>query len=377
MSSPLPITLVLVAYDKADVVGPAIESAAKGSVPPDLIVISDDGSGDGTPDIAETAARRAGVPCRIVRHPRLGVYRIQAMRNTCAANALEGSVVYLSDSDCVFGPLALETHLEIHRRNECALGTGPRFEFLSGQAGPFTSTGTTLEAAHYPDGTYCTPVGANVSFRKALWRELGGFDRAFDGSYGFEEYEFSARALRAGARCVSDPGAWVIHCPHPTVFGHRVPARNQREFDRKYGIDHERHEGAFVHDRVVPWYWSGRRKAPLLGTRVELDAEWGAPPGFVPPPHLQLSRTLRPLIAAAERALGGDRAALASLKELVHSTIDGRTLADGSPGMIYFRELQWVTEHFAERKELRQRLQHWLEGARGVEAALGNGGIEP
>ncbi len=365
----LPLTLVLVAWQKAGVVGLAVESAAKGSLPPDLLVVSDDGSSDGTPEVAEQAARRHGIPCAVVRHPRLGTYRIQAMRNTCAANARDG-VVVLSDSDCIFGEHALATHVEIHRRHPRAIGTGPRFEFLAGTSGPFTSTGTTLECAHYPDGIYCVPVGANLSFQKALWQELGGFDRGFDGSYGFEEYEFSARAQRAGARCVSDPGAYVIHCPHPTVFGHRVPARNLAAFNRKYGTDHDRVEHAFVHERATPWYWSGRRKAPLLGERVTLDPEWGAPPGFVPPPHLALSRSLQPLIDATERALGGAADGLAALKRLVHDTIDGRMLGQTSPGMIYFRELQWITEHFHAPAELRRRLQYWLGGARGVEDEL-------
>ncbi|MEM7199606.1 MAG: glycosyltransferase [Planctomycetota bacterium] len=370
VSRSVPVTLVLVSYNKADVVGLAIESAASGSVPPDLIVISDDGSDDGTPEVAEETARKVGITCCVIRHPRVGIYRIQAMRNTCAANALEG-VVYLSDSDCVFGPNTIETHCEIHQRFPMAIGTGPRFEYLAGTSGAFTSTFATLEYSHFPDGIHCVPVGANISFRKSLWRELGGFDRAFDGSYGMEEFEFTERALREGACAVSDPGAYVFHCPHPTVFGDRLPLRNMRVFNRKYEADHLRDEGVFVRDRVTPWYWSGRRKAPLLGAQVELDDEWGAPPGFVPPIHLQLSRTLKPLIEPVDRVIAsGDPKVLAVLDELVHRTLDTRMLAQTSPSLVYAQELQWITQHLKTRKELVEGLREWRECAIAIERTL-------
>ena len=368
MTRSLPITLVLVSYNKADVVSLAIESAARGSVPPDLLVLSDDGSDDGTPDVAEAAAKKAGIPCRVIRHERVGRYRIQAMRNTCAANALDG-VVYLSDSDCIFGPYSLESHRAIHEHHRDAIGTGPRFEYLSGASGPFTSTFATLEFAHFPHGAHCVPVGANYSFTKRFWKRQGGFDRAFDGSYGMEEFEFSARAEKSGGVCVSDPGAHVFHIPHETIFGNRSPYRNIAVFDRKYQRDHVGEEHYFIQRRVVPWYWRGRRKAPLVGAKQVLDS-WGAPVGFEPPLHLQLSRSLRPLIdpvtAFVARTNGGDLEALRAIP----LSLDWKMMARTSPGFNYLAELHsalWSSERV---EHIVPRLQRWLEGARGVEKEL-------
>ena len=378
MSGSLPITLALVAYNKVDVIGLAIESAARGSRPPDLLVISDDGSDDGTPDVAEATARREGIDCQVLRHPRVGVYRIQAMRNACAAHALEG-VVYLSDSDCIFGEHAIESHVELHRRHPRAVGTGPRYEYLDGMSGPFTSTSTTLEFAHFPHGTHAVPVGANMSFRRSLWRELGGFDRAFDGSYGLEEFEFSARAERAGALCVSDPGCYVFHCPHETVFGGRTPGRNLRLFNHKYGVDHLAQEREFVARCVAPWYWSGRRARPALGDAVQLD-EWGAPAGFVPPLHLQLSRTLQPLIALVQDAVQSDGdEALQPLAAVVFG-LDCGWLAPASAALQCMRELQAVLDHIEDRAEIDRRLRAWLTAASAVQSAreaVGAGGAAP
>ena len=365
---PFPITLVLVSYNKADVVSLSLESAAKGSMAPDLVVLSDDGSDDGTPDVAEATAKKLGLPIRIIRHPRVGRYRIQAMRNTCAANALDG-VVYLSDSDCIFGEHAIESHYAIHRTHCAAVGTGPRYEYLEGHSGPFTSTFVTLEFAHFPYGMHCVPVGANYSFPKRLWRQAGGFDRAFDGSYGMEEFEFSARCERAGAVCVSDPGAYVFHIPHETVFGHRKPFRNIRVFDRKYGTEHIAQEQVYIKDRVTPWYWRGKRKQPLLGDRVKLN-DWGAPEGFVPPLHLRLSRTLRPMIDPVERYLEtGSDSDFQDIAALPQS-VDWKMLGQTSPALIYLQDLNWIVRNVREKKDRKKRLRYWLNGAGGVERSM-------
>lgn len=359
----------MVAYKKADVVELSLASAANGSRRPDLVVISDDGSDDGTPDVAEDAARRLGLPCIVVRHRRVGRYRIQTMRNTCVANALDG-VVLLSDSDCIFGPHTLETIHELHLRNPCAVCSGPRYEFLSGHDGPFTSTFATLEFAHFPHATYGVPVGANISFRKSLWRRIGGFDRAFEGSYGMEEFEFSARAELAGATCISDPGAYLFHIPHDTVFGGRSPHANIRRFDTVFGRTHVADEWFYIARRVVPWYWRGNRKQPLLGATIELDAEWGAPAGFVPPLHLQLSRSLQPLIEPAQTLLATPNEQNLAALRVIPLSIYSHMVPQTSPAQIYLQNLHWITHAFPVGAELRRQLEIWLQGARAVDAAM-------
>jgi len=368
MTRPFPITLVMVSYNKADVVGLVIESAASGSMKPDLLVVSDDGSDDGTPDEAERAAHAVGIPCLVIRNQRVGRYRIQTMRNACAANALNG-VVYLSDSDCVFGEHAIESHYEIHRRYPLAIGTGPRFEFLEGTSGPFTSVFATLECAHFPEGHYSIPVGANYSFKKSLWKRLGGFDRAFEGSYGMEEFQFSQRAEKVGARCVSDPGAHVFHCPHETVFGSRSAMRNIGVFDATYGRDHCLEERILFEQRIAPWYWRGRRKRPILGSRVELN-EWGAPDGFVPPLQLQLSRSLAPLIDPVRRWLDTRDAEILAELRVMTGTLDWRRLRQTSPALVYLSDLHDLLHNHLDESDIDGRMRFWLEGASAADTAL-------
>ncbi|MGE0141798.1 MAG: glycosyltransferase family 2 protein [Planctomycetota bacterium] len=369
----LPITLVMVSYNKADTIGLSIQSAASGTRKPDLIVISDDGSSDGTPDVAEAAAARFGIPLRIIRHQRVGRFRLQTMRNTCAQNALDDGIVYLSDSDCIFGPHAIETHHRMHVEDGPAsivLGTGPRFEFLSGNSGPFTTTFTTLEFAHHPDATYVVPVGANYSFKKSTWNRLGGFDRAYDGAYGMDEFEFARRAEGIGAVAKSDPGAYVFHIPHETVFGNRNAFRNIDLFDRTFGIRHIELEHRFIVEHVIPWYWRGERKAPRVGlTACPLD-EYGAPAGFRPPLHLQLMNSLMPLIEPARNFVRAKRKSEVDGIRVVLERINEQLLAPASVPNLYQQDLRWVVNAFRETDELVARVSHWLEGAEHMEKQL-------
>ncbi len=323
-----PVTLVLVSYNKEDVIGKVIDSVGKGSLVPDLIVVSDDGSTDGTLDAAEASAKRSGIPVKLLKHPRSGPYRLQTMRNSGVSAALEG-MVFISDSDCLFGEYTLETHYEMHKRNPFAIGTGPRFEFLMGTSGPFKSMYCTLEYSHYPFSNYLVPFGANISFRKSLWRRLGGFDRIYEGSYGLDDHEFCLRAEYYGAKCISDPGGYLIHCPHETIFGGRAVKRNWFVFKKTFGLHIGAEEWWFVHFRVVPYYWKGGRKEPILGDKVKLN-RWGAPMGFVPPRHLLLMDSLQSLITLANEYLEGYKTreeAVIYLKSFEKTFIPGTSIA--------------------------------------------------
>lgn len=359
-SARLPVTLALVAYHKADVIGLVIESAANGSVPPDLVVVSDDGSTDGTPDVAEDACRRVGLPCRIVRHQRVGLYRIQTMRNTVASEALDG-VIVLSDSDCVIGPLMLETHREIHERHPSAVGTGTRFEYLAGTSGDFTSQYSTLEFAHCGHANYLVPYGANMSFRKSLWRELGGFDRAYEGKYGYEDHEFVMRAELSGATIQSDPAAYVHHCPHDTVFGNRNSMSNVELFHRQFGRDGYGEERTFIREVALPWYWRGHRKAPLLGTdRLELDA-WGALPGFHLPLHLRAVVDHDVLTAPVVRLLEEWSPDTHDAVRGLLGALQNRVL-HAAPAHHLFAKLRWLIDNHPDRTaQLRRELNDWLD----------------
>lgn len=370
-----PITLAMVAYHKADVIGLVVDSAARSSMPPDLVVVSDDGSTDGTGDVAEETCRRHGIAVRILRHPRVGTYRIQAMRNSAAAASLDGMIL-LSDSDCILGRYTLEAHYRIHERFPDAIGTGARFEYLEGTSGDFTSMYSTLEFSHCPVGNYMVPYGANMSFTKRMWRWLGGFDRAYDGNYGFEDHEFLYRAQLAGAVTYSDPAAHLFHCPHETVFGHRDPSHNVSMFNNTFSRSYGHEEWMFLRETVLPSYWRGHRKETLLGPgRLELD-RWGAPPGYHPPPHLALVESLEPIVGPVRRLFEApSEERRRELRDFIHRIQLDRVLPH-SPAESLVGNLRWIVDSFdlstaARRDELTAMLDRWLQWQRAVDHRRG------
>ncbi|MEM7203336.1 MAG: glycosyltransferase family A protein [Planctomycetota bacterium] len=365
MTDRLPLTLVLVSYNKADVIALAIESVARGSVRPDLVVLSDDGSTDGTPEVAEEALRKCGLRYRILRHLRVARYRLQTMRNAAVANALDGAIM-VSDSDCIFGHHSLESHYAIHQ-TPMRVGTGPRYEYLEGSNGPFQNTFYTLECSHFQHGLYVVPVGANLSFRKSLWRLIGGFDRAYEGSYGMDEYDFSLRAQRAGAQCYSDPGAYIFHIPHDTIFGGRSATRNIKIFDRGLRHDHAHQEWYYITRRVIPSYLRGNRKQPLLGDKVALD-EWGAPAGFVPPPHFEFVRSRAALIEVVDEFVQKPDWSVHPKIWKRLGSLNPWLVGKTTPAAVMIEELRWALDNIGNLGKLTKRLTRWRDAAKALEA---------
>jgi hypothetical protein len=98
------ISVALATYQGARFLGEQLESIATQASPPDELVVSDDGSTDGTVALVDEFAARAPFPVR--RH--VNDERLGAARNFAAAIArCEGDVIALADQDDVWLPQKL------------------------------------------------------------------------------------------------------------------------------------------------------------------------------------------------------------------------------------------------------------------------------
>ena len=114
------ISVAMCTYNGAAHVGEQLASMAGQTRPPDELVVCDDISSDGTPDVVEAFAEDAPFPVRLtVNDENLG-----ATKNFEKAVALcSGDVIALSDQDDVWLPAKLE-------RIEAALGESPGAGFV-------------------------------------------------------------------------------------------------------------------------------------------------------------------------------------------------------------------------------------------------------
>lgn len=153
--------------------------------------------------------------------PKTGLNRA---RNTGIALA-RGAVVALLDDDCRPADSWVEALLEAHARHDAAGTVGGRvcldFEQSPDNwlAGPFLqflgSVDWSPVARPLSRGEWL--VGANLSFRKAIWDAAGGFREGFGmvgrsgPQLGNDEVEFIQRVVQLGARPWYVPEASVSH----------------------------------------------------------------------------------------------------------------------------------------------------------------------
>lgn len=107
MSAPPRVSVVIPTYNRADVLGGALESALGQTLAPAEVIVVDDGSTDGTPGVVA----RFGDRVRYLRREREGQ---SAARNAGAAVA-GGDFIAMLDSDDAWEPAKLERQLALHR----------------------------------------------------------------------------------------------------------------------------------------------------------------------------------------------------------------------------------------------------------------------
>lgn len=224
------------------------------------LVVVDNASTDGTSGIVDEFARSAEVAVRHVREPEPGLSR--ARNRGC--RAARGDVIALTDDDCYPEPDYLEQVTEVFRRHDVAF-IGGRILLYDPADARLTvreeGTARLLPPLTFPWAGFIQ--GANMAFRRELFRDLGGFDERLGAGTPFpcEDIEFCARASDRGW-----PGGYF---PGPTVHHHHG---RKGEEARSLRRDYARGRGAYYLKGILDhrhtsraalkrWYWSARHQA--------------------------------------------------------------------------------------------------------------------
>jgi glycosyltransferase involved in cell wall biosynthesis len=174
-SQPASIAVVIPAFEAESFVGRAIRSALEQTLTPHEIVVVDDGSSDGTGEIA----RSFGPPVRCVRQPNQGA---AGARNRGVEEARADYVAFL-DADDEWFPRHLERALEVLQRHPelmwfCAAYS---IRFWSGRTLERRPDERYLIDEAYFENYFEMARGWNVSTcsiiaRYELFEQVGGFD---------------------------------------------------------------------------------------------------------------------------------------------------------------------------------------------------------
>ncbi len=158
------------------------------------------------------------------RDSRFHVIRTE-VQGTCHARNLgvqsaSGEIIIFSDDDC---RLPNKNFIEAHVKNysdPTVGGVGGRTldrntqlnREQTGRVCWVTNTGRIFGNANSDERQYINaPRGANMSYRRQVILDVGGFDERFRGNAMREETDFSLRVVKAGWRIVYDPDAPAEH----------------------------------------------------------------------------------------------------------------------------------------------------------------------
>jgi glycosyltransferase involved in cell wall biosynthesis len=198
------------------------------------VVVTDDGSRDGTHGIVRDFARRAPFPVRLTTHEHDG-FRVALCRND-GVRASAGSYLLFCDGDCILPPRHLERHLRARRPGVVRVGKCLRLDRAATER---------LTVKDVESGAYRRLVPLSERWRvwrrwardlECEWRrhplrpKIAGYDFAiaredfeavngFDEEYvgwGCEDDDFAARLRMAGRRIRTIAGSTrAYHMWHP------------------------------------------------------------------------------------------------------------------------------------------------------------------
>ncbi len=179
------------------------------------VIVSDDGSADGTLERLNEYARTTAMHMVCVTGPNGGP---SAARNRGIAKA-QGEWVAMTDDDCVPEADWLAKHLAcITKYPELSAIGGRVVRYSDSVISRYVDWTDVMLPAIARDGRVQYLVTANAVFKRELIERLGGFDETYKWPGG-EDPDLSFRATASGAILGYDPGPVVRHMHRDSVRG--------------------------------------------------------------------------------------------------------------------------------------------------------------
>jgi glycosyltransferase involved in cell wall biosynthesis len=275
-------TVVICTHNRAELIERAVEHVLRQTEPAgaELLVV-DNASGDRTPAILVALARRHP-SLRVTQEPRLG---LSAARNRGLAEARAEVVCYVDD-DAVPRPGWLAALLEPYAGADVACVGGRIFLHFATTPPAWLTPALHPALSAYDLGdeprriTYrpgdLYPVGANVSFRVADARALGGFSHRV-GPLGrvplvHDETDLCFRLDRAGRGIRYAPGAVVDHWVFPERLTPEYLLARSRAGGMSGATCELRNRGLWRALGKLRWYYRPRFHLARYVPRPPIDA---------------------------------------------------------------------------------------------------------
>jgi glycosyltransferase involved in cell wall biosynthesis len=280
------VSVIVPTYNRCELLRQTLEALAAQRFDRDgfEVIVSDDGSSDGTSDVVRSFVDR--LPIRYHFWADRG-FRAGAARNA-GARLAAGPVLVFLDTGAIPGPDFVRAHLDAHRGTLAGAGPGravigyaygfnpfeppPGLATMLRDLAPAEIVARTHDKPEFWDLRHTRYAEAdfdlsrvltpwllfwtvNVSVRAADFWRVGGFDEDFR-DWGCEDVELGYRLHRDGTALTVSRDAWVIESPHE-----RDMTANLAESFRNIELFHDRHPHPAVE---LFWAFYGRgRHGPV------------------------------------------------------------------------------------------------------------------
>jgi glycosyltransferase involved in cell wall biosynthesis len=218
------ISVVIATRNRASLLAATLEQLrSQPFAEDDEVIVVDNGSTDDTQQVLSRAS--AAFPVRFVQLQERASGKSPALNTGIAAS--RGDVLALTDDDVLVADDWLAEVRRIFSDPAIDLAGGrvdPRWErpaprwMQVEQDGRYGRLASPLALLHYGEAQSLgqrTAVGANLSIRRRVWEELGGFANHLGRRTGTllcgEDHDFCQRAVTAGFRCEYRPELRVRH----------------------------------------------------------------------------------------------------------------------------------------------------------------------
>jgi glycosyltransferase involved in cell wall biosynthesis len=268
---------VIIFLNESRFLNAAIESVLAQTCPDWELLLVDDGSTDGSTEIACNRAQQWPGRVRYLEHPGHVNRGMSASRNLGLARG-RGDYVAFLDADDVWLPRKLEEQLTIMRKHrDVGLVYGRTMLWRSWQAGEmsadeFLDLGVRENAVTAPpqlvfrllENRCQTPTTCNALMRRSAVLAVGGFEDAFGGM--FEDQAFFLK-LCLQERAYVSTECWAWYRQRSDSFSARVEAAGHADRERLRLLDWF---GEYLQSRGVP---SGELAVAMR--RARRDVRWG------------------------------------------------------------------------------------------------------
>ena len=242
-------SLIITTYNAKDRLGLVLDSVANLNPLPKEIIIADDGSTEDTKELIESYASNFPRPIKHIWQEDKG-FRAAMIRNK-GIQAATTPYIILIDGDMILDSAFIVDHIRFARPNMCIGGSRTMLSpevtqtmiesYKNGDHSAYMTAfkhknykayrcaviaylayyASTKDKHMYDNGSNRTRfLGCNMSFYKADWEKIGGFNEAFVG-HGSEDREFAARFLLAGGKMRRVRyAALAYHIYHPMRSQH-------------------------------------------------------------------------------------------------------------------------------------------------------------